>query len=59
MVLKTNHKQSETNCELLIKYVVNLFSNVGSKTKKFSVYPMQCSFKEVPFAGILGIKQIQ
>jgi hypothetical protein len=33
-----------------------LFSNIGSETEKFAVYPMQCSFKKVPFTGIFGIK---
>lgn len=43
-------------CELLIEYVVNLLANVGSKTKKFPVYPVQSCFQEITFSWILGVK---
>ena len=43
----------------LVKNIVDLFTDVSSKTQEFSVYSMQRRFEKVSFAWIFAIEQFQ
>ena len=44
---------------LLEKYMVNLFSNVGSKSQELPINPMQDCLEEIPLPWILTVKQLK
>ena len=41
-----------------VKYVVYLFPDVGSESKKLSIYSVQDCFEEVSFTRIFTVKQL-
>ena len=43
----------------LVENIVDLFTDVGSKSQEFSVYSMQRGFEKVSLARIFAIEQLQ